>query len=801
MAFDLAKFLTRFIEEAREHCRRLSDGLLQLENAPADGELLNSLFRSAHTIKGSARMMKLNGINELAHRMEDVLDALRGGKITPGPALSDLLLKGVDTIGELLDQIEAGNKQAESPEELRDALGRAASGDGTAESVESELQAAPLAAVESTPRAVFEPDSQAAPPTAFNPGAPSSEVGQEATPVQDPPVAAAKAQPVAAAEAPPTPESAPVQAPPVAAAKAPTAPESAPVKTRMPDYLRVNSAKLDELVGLMGEIVSEHGKLKDHLLCLRELERRLPLLNPEGEDEERGRRREWRHELAEMEEAFHLEEQLIGSLQNSALKLRMQPLATIFDPLRRTVRDLARERGREVDFTIEGGETELDRKIIERIGDSLTHMIRNALDHGLEDTAERKAVGKSVRGALRLLADYDSAGVCITLEDDGRGIAVDKVREKALAKKLVDAEALAGMSEAEVINLIFLPGFSTSPIITDLSGRGVGMDVVRKNIVDELRGSVAVESRAGQGSRVELRLPLNLAVFSLFMVRAKAQVVALPATSLVEIISVPVSEIIKIVTSSALRLRNQLIPVVELAELLGIAESGDPAAVEQSELTGAEPGAAAELTMVIVRDGQEKLAVIVDGVIGREEMVVKPLPAHLRGLRMLAGLTLGARDRIVPLLHIPELIRRARSDGGRASSRRSAPAAEERRQKILVVDDSLNTRELEKSILEAYGYEVATAEDGEDGLAKSSAVQYDLVVTDVEMPRLDGFSLTERLRSDERYRDTPIVIVTSREKDEDKRRGIAAGADAYIVKGSFDQSTLLDTVRSLLGHC
>lgn len=768
MAFDLAKFLTRFIEEAREHCTRLNDGLLKLESSPGDGELLNSLFRSAHTIKGSARMMKLAGINELAHRLEDVLDALRGGVLAPRPELSDLLFKGVDAVGAMLAEVEAGNKQVEAPEELCGALSRAVAGEEGA-------------AVPAPPPADTSAKVVAA-----------SEQGTDLKSVPDLPGQAESVKsvpdlPKATLDAKPP---APAQAPAQAQAKPKAPAQETPVKAKMSDYLRVNSDKLDELVGLMGEIVSEHGKLKDHLGHLRELERRLPATETEPGDAGRGWRRDWRHGLAAMDDDFHLEEQLIVALQNSALKLRMQPLTTIFDPLRRTVRDLARERGREVDFVVEGGDTELDRKIIERIGDSLMHMIRNALDHGMESPAEREAAAKPARGTIRLLAEYDSAGVCITLEDDGPGIALAKVREKALAKKLVDPEIMAGMSEAEITNLIFLPGFSTSPIITDLSGRGVGMDVVRKNIVDELRGSVTIKSREGRGTTITLRLPLNLAVFSLFLVRVGEQVLALSATSLVEIISVPPTEIIKIVTTSAIRLRNQLIPVSELAELVAVGGAGRP------EAAGAE--GQREVILVIVRDGQEKLGLIVDEVIGREEMVVKPLPAHMRGLRLLAGLTLGARDRIITVLHGPELIRRARTGGGRTAPR-PAQASEAKRHSVLVVDDSFNTRELEKSILEAYGYEVSTAEDGEDALEKIADVQYDLVVTDVEMPRLDGFSLTERLRGHERYREIPIVIVTSREKDEDKRRGIAVGADAYIVKGSFDQSNLLDTVRSLLG--
>jgi CheY-like chemotaxis protein len=248
-------------------------------------------------------------------------------------------------------------------------------------------------------------------------------------------------------------------------------------------------------------------------------------------------------------------------------------------------------------------------------------------------------------------------------------------------------------------------------------------------------------------------------------------------------LSVQRGEIIEIINKRAIRLREQIIPVENLGALLRLPQKKD-----------SETG---EALIVIIRDGEEKLGLIVDEIIGREEMVVKPLPAHLQNLRMVSGVTIGERDSIINVLHVPELIRQAREivDPGRLR----AVVKEDRTTRVLVVDDSINTREIEKSILEAYGYIVVTAEDGEEAFEKTRETIYDLVITDVEMPRLDGFSLTERLRGDERYRHVPIIIVTSREKDEDKKRGIAVGANAYIVKGAFDQSNLIDTVLSLLG--
>jgi two-component system chemotaxis sensor kinase CheA len=749
MAFDHSKFLARFVEEAREHCSRISEGLINLENSPGDSEMLNGLFRSAHTIKGSSRMMKLAGVTELAHHMEDVLDAVRGNRIHLVAAVSDSLFRGVDALSAMLDRINAGDKSPEAPEALCAELAKAATAPDSADST-------PVSA--SVPAA-----------------APSAQLIQPAPLV--PPASINTEKPLIAEE---------IQ----------TAP--APVKGKSVDYLRINAAKLDELIRLMGEIVSEHGRFRRHIGRLREIERATDrhlavvaehINTGDSSGDERlveagaALQLSLRQSVRAMYDASLLQDHLVGDLQETSLRMRMQPLSTVFDPLRRTVRDLAHENGKEIDFIVDGGDTELDRKIIDRIGDSLMHMIRNALDHGLENNTERVALGKPFKGTITLSAFYDSGCVTIALSDDGKGLSVDKIREKAIAKRLFDADALAGMSRAEITNIIFMPGFSTSPIITDLSGRGVGMDVVRKSIVEELKGTILIETREGIGTTFLLRLPLNLAVFPLFMLSSNTKTCALPATSIAEMLLIQKSEIIEIVNKRAIRLREQIIPVEDLASIL--------------KLPGNSAIEADEVLIVIIRDGEEKLGLVVDEIIGREEMVVKPLPVHLQNLRMVSGVTIGERNSIINVLHVPELFRQAHdiSEPGR----RTHEVKHDRIQSILVVDDSINTREIEKSILEAYGYSVVTAEDGEEAFEMSRDVLYDLVITDVEMPRLDGFSLTERLRGDERYRNVPIIIVTSREKDEDKKRGITVGANAYIVKGAFDQSNLLETVRSLIG--
>lgn len=744
MAFDVSKFLIRFVDETREHCARISDGLLNLESACGDTETLNSLFRSAHTIKGAARMLKQTGISELAHRMEDVLDALRGGKIVLTSPVSDLLFSGVDAVTAMLARVKRDAPPPEPPGELLAQLASAASGTISASIPDSPSQLSRAGGEIGHPGAHI-PEREPAPPL-------SAKIPHQSG------------------------------------------------VTLADDYLRVGMTKLDELIGLMGEIVAGHGRLRKQVRWLRDVDRMAACFNERlrsllesnrgGEDAPRelleaGRTlcHSLRRVVSAVTDEALLREQVVNDLQEASLRLRMVPLSDAFDSLRRMVRDLAREQGREVNLEMSGGETELDRIIVERISDSLLHMIRNSLDHGVENREERIAAGKPERGTISLSAWYEGGGVIVAVGDDGRGLPMDRIREKALAKRIVSADALDRMSKSELMNLIFLPGFSTSPLITDLSGRGVGMDVVRKNVVDDLRGAITIDSREGEGTTFFLRLPLNLAIFPLFLFRVAGKTCALPATSLTEMVTVRSSEVIDIVGKRAIRLHEQLVPIENLGTLLAV-----PAAPEAER---------EEMLLAIVGECGEKLGLVADEILVNAELVVKPLPLHMREHRLVSGVSLDDENGIIPILSVPELFRRARQQtcSGHAipseTGERSAP--------LLVVDDSINTREIEKSILEAYGYTVVTAEDGEDAWQKTRTELYDLVITDVEMPRLDGFSLTERLRGDERYRRVPVIIVTSRQKEEDRKRGVAAGADAYIVKGAFDQSILLETVRSLIG--
>ncbi len=741
MPFDMKKFIARFVEEAREHAGRINEGLVALEKKPDDSETIHAIFRSAHTIKGSSRMLKLAAITDLAHRLEDALGALRDGKIGCSRELMDLLFRAIDAISGMVETVAGGGEATPEGSGLRDLLAMACEG---------RLQAQAPQGV----RAEAAPGAPASPP----PAAPAGD-GRGPAPKQTRPRAA--------------------------------------------ETVRIDAEKLDDLIKLIGEMVSNHNRLKQRIHDVREAERYaesfLASIGRLGQrgcaprlDELLERAQalygQIRQLSAAMRDDNNIQELLIGELQEKALVMRMVPLSVVFEPLRRTTRDIARSLDKDVDLVIEGGEIELDKKMMEKIGDALVHIIRNAVDHGIEDPGQRAASGKPATGTVKLTACYDAGTVIMEISDDGGGIPLDKIREKALRKKMFAEEELNAMDEAALVDLIFQPGFSTNAIITDISGRGVGMDVVRRNIVEDLRGAVSVKTTAGAGTVISIRLPLTLAIMPILRVTVSGATFAIAAHYVREIVRLPRREFIRVVDRTAIRLRNEFIPVADLASVLGMPPSKTDPLPDQEK----------EPLIVIVYAGAAHLGLIVDSLIDEEDMVIKSLPSHMRNIKLVSGVTISGRNHVINILHVPAIFSAAQEAKERMARTEKAGDGHGT-VNILVVDDSINTREIEKSILESYGYRVTLAEDGRDGLEKAKECTFDAVITDVEMPRLDGFSLTELLRADEAYRFTPIIIVTSREKEEDKRRGIQVGADAYIVKGSFDQANLLETVQNLIG--
>ena len=549
------------------------------------------------------------------------------------------------------------------------------------------------------------------------------------------------------------------------------------------DTVRVKLDKLEELINLMGELVSSHAGM-------RQLAGTAQRLGQQLQEQLQGSLPVAIQQFSrDMRDIVLSQESLMQELHDKTLQMRMLPLAIVLDPAARLVRDMARSLNKKVECRIYGSEIELDRQMIDQLADPIIHLLRNALDHGIETPAIRQQKGKPAQGLLQISARQDGGWVVIEVRDDGMGLSLSAIRDKALKKGLVSSEQLAEMSEQQISDLIFEPGFSTSNMITEFSGRGVGMDVVKRSIVDDLQGVISLHSRADEGTCFTLRLPLSLAMMRVLLVRAGEQVLGFTAQYVTELISVDPDALISVADRNAVIIRNEFVPVIQLVDLLKLPQESAP----KRSLSRTR----SDLLLLVIRVHTEKLALIVDELLDERDLVIKQLPEHLSFNPLISGMVTTGHNELVSLIHVPYVLDIARQSR-QPSAKRAQADQDKPKKRILVVDDSLNTREIERDVLEAWGYHVTLAEHGQEGLDKALAEQFDAVLTDVEMPVMDGFTLTARLREHERYQECPIIIITSREKESDRRRGIEVGADAYIVKGSFDQNSLVDTLKVLL---
>ncbi len=474
---------------------------------------------------------------------------------------------------------------------------------------------------------------------------------------------------------------------------------------------------------------------------------------------------------------------VVTDLQEQGMRLRMLPANTIFQTFPRAVRDLAKQFKKDIDLVIEGGDTELDKKVLEEINDPLVHIMRNAVDHGIEDPETRRKLGKPARGTIHMATRQEGDRIVIEISDDGAGIDPEKVRQSAVRKGYITEGEAGTMSDREAQYLIFEAGFSTAAIITEISGRGVGMDVVREFVVEKLKGSLDLDSEVGRGSTFKLTIPLTLAIIRALMLRVGGQGYALPTGSIEETLRVDPSDIIKVEGREVIRRQRRTVPLVRLADILGV----------PSDLT-----AASKVPIATIGYSGHRMGFIVDAFIGEQQIVIKPLGNHLKKIANVAGVTILGAGEVVPILNVPDLMASARTRSGQRVGlvQRSEKVGQ---RKVLICEDSFTTRELERSIFEAAGYEVETAMDGAIGLSKlKNGLVVDAVVTDVQMPNMTGFELTKAIKNDAALAEIPVIIVTSLERDEEKAEGINAGADAYITKSVFNQDTLLDTVERLI---
>jgi two-component system, chemotaxis family, sensor kinase CheA len=714
-----------FKAESEEHLQHLDDALLRLEKTPADLALLEEAFREAHSLKGAARMLGLNGIETPAHGLEDKLNAARHGT----------------------QPLSAGTLARMSAEvtEIR-RLAQEAVAVGTTQGTGARSEPAPMAPVAGTALAAA------------------------ATPAG---ASTAQAQAEAAAPAP-----------------------SAPFRI---ESVRVDTRKLDALMTHAGELTVTRTRVARRLADIdalidqsEEWVRREAARRPgPGAAGAGGALEQLRAPLARLRAGFAEDstrlDYIAGELESGIRLARLLPLDNVFRLFPRLVHDLGRDQGKEVALAIEGEETNADKRILEEIKDPLMHMLRNAVDHGIEPPQAREQAGKAPTGTVRIKASQIAGSVVIEVSDDGRGLDEEAIKRAALKRGLASDDALAEMSPAQVQSLIFAPGMSTASFLTDVSGRGVGMGVVRAN-VERLNGSIEIESAPGKGTSIRILLPVTLTTVRVLIVGVNGHPYGLPAECVQVLKTVAAEQVFAVEGRDAILHQGRPVSVARLADLL---ELPQPA-----EFGKACAAPAASPCVVLLQSG-EAFGVLVDALLDEQEVVLKPQSALLERVRNVAGATILDSGEICMVLNAQDLLASIRKGAAPAAPPETVEAAA-RKKAILLAEDSITTRTQEVRILENAGYEVVAAADGLEAWNRLATRAFDAVVTDIIMPNLDGLGLAERIRREPRYAELPIILVTSLASDEDKRRGLEAGANAYLTKPAFDQKLLLDCLERLI---
>jgi len=483
-------------------------------------------------------------------------------------------------------------------------------------------------------------------------------------------------------------------------------------------------------------------------------------------------------------------EMISNELEEGVRTLRLLPLATMFNIFPRMVRDLARQERKQVELVIEGGETRADKRILEEMKDPIMHMIRNAIDHGIESPQKRRELGKPETATLKLRGYQTPSSIVIELEDDGQGLDVDAIKETALRRGVIRPDEIDSLTEGQIHALILRPSFSTRNMVTEISGRGVGLDVLRTN-VERLKGTIEIESVRYQGCKIRIALGTTLATAHVLIVAVRGRNYALPVEFVETACLVDPQEIFTLEGRNTILYNEQPVSVVPLAQLLEL--SAETSTTRQHKTS--------RLSCIILKAGPDRLGIFVDALVDEQDVVLKPQSQLLKRIRNVSGATILGTGEVCMVLNPQDLIQSIRSKPGsstRLIEGNGDQTKTQQRYSVLLVEDSIATRTQEKRILEAAGFEVVTAVDGLDGFNKLQTRNFDAVVSDVQMPNLDGLGLTQRIRQHREYSELPVVLVTTLATDDDKRRGAEAGANAYITKGSFTQDVLLDTLQRLI---
>ncbi len=777
---EFQEILQDFLVESFELVEKLDEDLVELENNPEDLELLNGIFRVAHTVKGASSFLNFDVLTHLTHHMEDVLNKARHGDLIITPDIMDVVLESIDLMKALLETIrdtsaDAGIDVAECVARLDKISG----GDGD---VPTPVAVAPVEEVapvveESVAVDEDEPDYDNMSPDdleaeiekllqerqAEDKAKRNAKIaaGEEVLAAPPEPVesetSSEKAEPAPAA-APVAPKPVPTPAPVAATPKKEEPKAAAPAKrapATVEQTIRVDVKRLDHLMNLIGELVLAKN--------------RLIKINDDVEE-----RYEGEEFLEELNQVVSIVSLVTTDLQIAVMKTRMLPIGKVFNKFPRMIRDLSRELNKKIDLELAGEDTELDKSIVEEIGDPLVHIIRNSCDHGVETPEERLAKGKDETGVIGLKAYNEGNQIVIQIDDDGKGLDTDMLKNKSLEKGIITEKEADNMSEKEAFGLIFKPGFSTAAAVTNVSGRGVGMDVVKTNI-EKLNGIIDIDSELGVGTSMKLKIPLTLAIIQALLVGVQEEYYAIPLASVLETVRISKDEIYTVEGRSVMRLREEVLSLVHIGDIFEVERILD---------------ANEHAYVVVLGLGTSKLGLIVDTLVGQEEIVIKSLGDYLKGIEGVAGATIRGDGGVTLIVDVVALMSMARdvkastmidNSAENESTKEKTKASD---YTVMIVDDSKTDRTIMRKALEPIGISLIEASDGQEALniLKAGEHHFDAMLVDIEMPRMDGYTLATEIKKYNKYKNLPLIAVTSRTGKSDRMRGVESGMVEYITK-------------------
>ena len=829
----LKLLMDTFKVELDEHVQSMTQALLTLEKeGPANNhtELLEQIFRDAHSLKGAARAVELEDISELAHKLESLFSAATDGKITLAGDIFDLIYESVDLFKPLMDNATNGSNDKIDLEHLFDRLESA-----IAEDLPSEPKLA-------TPPITKPGDVESKEHSATEMQNGFSVQNEQPQPLETPPefveqsnLQADKSQDTSDIEpeedTQPEPEEEKKQ-------------ESRELPTSDEDTIRVNTGKLDTLMNESGELLVAKMISDDRLTSVKTILNKINVWHKEWQSialvpKEPSKTEEYENLifarsgtggqngfsvqkdvqqmldfvekgqeqlktvsslvenlLKEMNKDNNRITRLTDKMQDIVMQVRMLPVSAVFKTFERMVRDISKEQGKKVNLQISGEGTEVDKKVLEEIKSPIIHLLRNSIDHGIEPPEERKKFGKPECGTIKLSAAQRGSNIVIEIADDGGGIDFEKVRKTAISKGLVSKQEANILTEQDAISLLYQHGFSIAPIVTDISGRGVGLDAV-KTSVEKLHGGIGIQSTQGIGCCFTITLPLTLTTSKNLLIKEAGQTFAIPTSAIERIKWIKRDEVRTIGMEESILIDGMPIAVAKLSSVLNL-ENTETQSDAESQLSGNPLADEQKQAAIVFEVSEKRVALLVDGIDKESDMVTKSLGNQLPRVKNVSGASILGTGDVVIILNPADLMKSVLQSKTQVRVFSVAETEDKQPQTILVVDDSFTTRVLEQNILESVGYNVLVAEDGQKAWDILEKENVDLVVSDIQMPAIDGFELTRRVRESEQYKEMPVVLVTSLDSREDEARGLELGADAYITKGTFDQKDLLATVALLI---